>query len=215
MRRYTHILFDHDGVLVDTEPLYYQATRESMAELGIELQVSEHLELMREGKHAWELARQEGVAESEIDRVRSHRTQRYRELLGTEPIDIDGVECVLARLAENYQLAIVTTALPDDFALIHQDRTIVQYFDFVLTRSAYKLAKPHPDPYLAALARFEIGPETALAVEDSQRGLNAAVAAGLDCAVVYNDFTANQDFSVATYRVDRLADLASCVLDQH
>lgn len=214
MSRYTHILFDHDGVLVDTEPLYFRATQECVADLGIDLRLSNYLAMMAEGKNAWQLARQIGVSESEIDRARSRRNSRYRELLSSESIDIAGVEDVLTELARCYRIAIVTTALPEDFELIHQSRDIVSKVDFVLTRDTYENSKPHPDPYVAALERFGIGPGVALAVEDSQRGLTAATAAGLDCAVVHNEFTSTQDLSQATYHIANLQDLFPRVLQQ-
>jgi len=212
MARYTHILLDHDGVLVDTEPLYYRATRACLAELGVELALPMYLALMAKGANAWELARPLGATEAEIDRCRERRNTLYRELLVSEPIEIEGVEEALAELRERYRLAIVTTALPEDFALIHRERGIVPLVDFVVTREAYRRSKPHPDPYLEALDRFRIDAGTALAVEDSQRGLGAAVAAGVDCAIVHNPFTAGQDFSQATYRVGSLGELAERVL---
>lgn len=213
LSRYSHILLDHDGVLVDTEPLYFQATQECVAKLGVNLQLSEYLALMAHGKNAWELARRRGVNGREIAQARHRRNLRYRELLDTEPIDIDGVEDTLAMLARSYHLAIVTTALAEDFELIHRHRNIVKAVDFVLTREHYELSKPHPDPYLAALDRYKIDPRVALAVEDSQRGLRAAIAADLDCAVVHNTFTSAQDLSAATYHIEHLSDLSSCILD--
>ncbi len=213
MSRYTHILLDHDGVLVDTEPLYFYATQKCVAELGVSLELSDYLTLMAQGRNAWELARERGISEDEINRVRHRRNLRYRELLASEPIDIDGVEDVLANLARSFRLAIVTTALAEDFELIHRRRNIVPLVDFVLTREDYTNSKPHPDPYLAALERFKISPSAALAVEDSQRGLQAATAAGLDCVVVHSAFTAAQDLSAATYRIEHVADLPSCILN--
>ena len=212
LTRYTHILLDHDGVLVDTEPLYYRATRACLADLGVELDLPEYLALMADGASAWERARPLGASDADIERGRQRRNALYRELLVSEPIAIEGVEEALAELRRHCRLAIVTTSLPEDFAVIHRDRNIVPLVDFVLTREAYRRSKPHPDPYLAALARFGIGPATALAVEDSERGLRAAVAAGLDCATVHHPFTASQDFSLATWRVGSLAELVERVL---
>ena len=215
LTRYTHILFDHDGVLVDTEPLYYRATKECLAPLGVELALDHYLALMVDGASPWEMAQPLGASDAEIKHWRAKRNLLYQELLASEPIEIDGVEEILAKLRERYCIAIVTTAKPEDFALIHRHRNIVRHTDFVLTREAYQRSKPHPDPYLAALARYGIGPSKALAVEDSQRGLRAAVAAGLDCAVVHHPFTASQDFSLATYRVASLAELASEILGNY
>src|SRR5262249_61424915 len=57
--------------------------------------------------------------------------------------------------------------------------------------------KPAPDTYLTALHRFGAVGKEAVAIEDSARGLRSAMAAGIDCMVVYNAFTASQDFSGA------------------
>ena len=214
MKRYTHILFDHDGVLVDTEPLYFRATQTCVADLGVDLRLPQYLAMMAEGRNAWELARQLGASEFDIEQASERRNSLYRELLDSEPIDIAGVEDVLANLALNYRIAIVTTSRTEDFELIHRNRDIVSLVDFVLTRDAYEHSKPHPDPYLKALERFGIEPDVALAVEDSQRGLRSAIAAGLDCAVVYNRFTSDHDFSQATYQITRLADLIPHVLNR-
>ena len=213
LTQYTHLLFDHDGVLVDTEPLYYEATRQCIAHLGVELALDHYLALMVDGASPWELARPLGATDADIDHWRAKRNVLYQELLVSEPIEIEGVEEVLAKLRKRFRIAIVTTAKPEDFALIHRHRKIVPLTDFVLTREAYQRSKPHPDPYLAALARYGIGPNKALAVEDSQRGLRAALAAGLDCAVVHNPFTATQDFSLATNRVGSLFELAEQLFD--
>ena len=211
MNRYTHILLDHDGVLVDTEPLYFRATQESLAELGIDLSLDEYLKNMVDGDSPWKLARSLGNSEAEIERTRDGRNLRYRELISSESIDIEGVEESLKSLRQKCRLAIVTTARTEDFELIHRNRQIVPLVDFVLTRSAYSRSKPYPDPYLLALQRFGIESNEALAVEDSERGLRSAVAAGIDCAVVKNTFTAKQDFSLAKYRIGILAEVHNII----
>jgi len=85
--------------------------------------------------------------------------------------------------------------------------------DFVLVREDYKLAKPHPEPYLTGLKRFGATKEETLVVEDSSRGLNSAVAAGIDCVIVYNDFTKAHDFSQANYRIEALIELKDIILN--
>jgi IS6 family transposase len=83
---------------------------------------------------------------------------------------------------------------------------------FVLVRDDYTRAKPDPEPYLTALNRFGAPKEEALVVEDSARGLRSAIAAGIDCAVVYNEFTKSHDFSQAHYRIQTLAELKDIIL---
>ena len=61
-----YIFWDHDGVLVDTEEWYFQATRRALAEVGVNFQRADYREFRARGETAWELARQAGVAEPVI-----------------------------------------------------------------------------------------------------------------------------------------------------
>ena len=203
----SYILWDHDGVLVDTEPWYFEATRRHIRRLGVDLQLEDYLADMALGRAAWERARALGATDAEIRAGRDARNIDYQRHLREEDIEIPGVLDVLEKLAREFAMAIVTTAKRDDFELIHRDRNIVQHMDFVLASGDYPRAKPAPDPYLAALARFNAEPHQAVVVEDSERGLRAAVAAGIDCVVVESEFVRGQDFSTATYRIETLAEL--------
>lgn len=206
--RYKFLLFDHDGVLVDTEYWYYQATRRALAELGVELDLRTYQQIMVRGAASWELAQQAGIADARIAAMKVQRNHWYQTYLQNEPIAIAGVDDVLAELSrKSCRMAIVTTSKGVDFELIHRDRTLVSHMEFVLTREDYTNAKPDPEPYLQALQRFGASPEEALVIEDSERGLRSAVAAGIDCAIVHNSFTAGHDFSSATFRLQNIAQL--------
>lgn len=104
-------------------------------------------------------------------------------------------------------MAIITTSKRTDFELIHKHRNIVQYMNFVLAREDYKYSKPHPEPYLLGLERLGATKEETLVIVDSERGLMSAVAAGVDCVTVYNEFTETHDFSKATHQVRSLSEL--------
>ena len=210
MKKY--VLFDHDGVLVDTEPWYFLAGERALEEIGVTLDRDLYLQDMSQGLGTWARARAAGVDEQTIDRQRAVRDDYYREYLRTEPIEIDGVLDVLGELAQRVRMAIVTTSRRTDFDLIHARRQIRQFMEFVLVRDDYQRAKPHPEPYLTALERFGATRAEALVVEDSARGLRSAVAAGIDCAVVHNDFTSGQDFSGARHRIGSLHELSDLLL---
>ncbi len=211
MKKY--VLFDHDGVLVDTELWYFKAGERALADIGVALDKDQYLRDMSRGLGTWTQAEAAGVDARTINRQRKVRNAYYQEYLRTEPIEIDGVVEALAELSQYVRMAIVTTAKRADFELIHQERQITPYMDFVLVREDYTLAKPHPEPYLTGLKRFGAAKAEALVVEDSSRGLSSAVAAGIDCAIVYNDFTKSHDFSQARYQIQTLVDLKDIVLD--
>ncbi|MCZ6854771.1 MAG: HAD family hydrolase [Gammaproteobacteria bacterium] len=211
MPRWKYILWDHDGVLVDTEPWYFHATKRALEGVGVKLAMDEYLDFMARGQSAWDLARKTGVSETAIHHHKRIRDAYYQHHLKTEDIEIPGVDEVLSGLGNQCAMAIVTTAKKADFELIHRTRNIVHYMDFVLMSGDYARSKPAPDPYLAALERFASNREEAVVIEDSQRGLCSAVAAGIDCIVVYNRFTASQNFSGALECINSLAELGDLV----
>lgn len=205
MKRY--ILWDNDGVLVDTEHWYFTATQRALAELDFTLDKETYLQRMVRGESSWDLAIASGVDPGQAAKKRKQRDVYYQEYLQREDIEIPGVEPVLEALTKSHAMAVVTTSKRADFELIHRRRNIVGYMDFVLAREDYVNSKPDPEPYLAAVERFGAPPQECLVVEDSQRGLQAALAAGIDCAIVHNDFTAGHDFTGACYRVDSITEL--------
>ena len=210
MKRY--ILFDHDGVLVDTEQWYYRAGQRALAEIGVALDKDQYLLDMSQGAGTWAQAKAVGVDDQTIDKLREVRNGYYQAYLRSEAIEIDGVVEALAELSQFVHMAIVTTSKREDFDLIHQGRRIRQYMDFVLVRDDYLRAKPDPEPYLTALERFGATKDEALVVEDSSRGLRSAVAAGVDCAIVHNEFTKSHDFTQARHRIQTLAELKDIIL---
>ena len=209
MRKF--LLWDHDGVLVDTERWYFAATKESLGRLDVQLDQPTYLRLMAKGHSCWDLAAQRGLSQSSISEARLERDRRYQELLLKEKIEIEGVIEVLAELAATYRMAIVTTSKRADFDLIHKSRTIRSFFEFVINIEDCSQAKPAPEPYLRALERFGAAPAEALAIEDSSRGLTSAVSAGLDCAIIKSDFTAAQDFTGAWCVLDSVRALPAAL----
>ncbi len=207
------ILFDHDGVLVETEHWYYLANKRALASLGLELPRSEYLANMANGVSAWDAPRASGISESDIKRGREQRDRYYREYLATENIEIEGVQETLAELSETHRMAIVTTSKRSDFNLIHENRSILDHMEFYLTVEDYERSKPHPEPYLTGLKRFGATAAETVAIEDSARGLKSAIAAGIDCIVVANEFTATHNLSQATARVETFRELPAAIAD--
>ena len=209
MRKF--LLWDHDGVLVDSEKWYFLATQECLRALGVELDQATYLSYMAYGRPCWELARMQGIPDAAIAQAKEERDRLYQHYLATEDIEVEGVLEVLKGLQGRYRTAIVSTAKRADFEVIHRSRQIVPLFEFVITLEDCVRAKPDPDPYRQALRRFGGSAAEALAIEDSARGLRAAVAAGVDCIVVRNEFTAAQDFTGAWRIIGSLRELPAAL----
>jgi HAD superfamily hydrolase (TIGR01509 family) len=210
------ILFDNDGVLVDTEGLYLRANQEILATVGVTLDQAAYVELfLRTGQGAWHLAQARGVDEDGIATLRAARNRRYCELVAeADVLDllIAGAREVVAALARRYRLAIVTSAEPEPFARTHARTGLLPFFEVVLTREQYQHSKPDPEPYLAAVARLGLTPAQCLVIEDSERGLRAARAAGIECWVIPSALTVRERFEGAAAILPDLAAAAARLL---
>ena len=205
MKKY--ILFDNDGVLVETENWYYEANKKALKQLGLNLQMDEYQEIMARGGTARELAINAGITTEIIDKKRVQRDNYYQEFLHTKNLEIPNVKKVLKNLSKKYKMAIVTTSRRVDFELIHKNSGLSDYMQFVLCVEDYERAKPYPDPYLKGLELLKASAKDTIVVEDSQRGLISAVNANIECVIVKNEFTKTHDFSKANYFIDTLEQL--------
>jgi HAD superfamily hydrolase (TIGR01509 family) len=181
------ILWDNDGVLVDTEHLYFLANRRALATIGVNLSPKDFTEIsLRRGESVFRLAERAGVSDARIEATRELRNRQYAELLlETHDLLMPGVRELLGRLRPRVEImGIVSNSLPDHFHLIHRQSGILPFFDFHVLSGDCPQGKPYPDPYLTALTRAGVTADEAVAVEDNERGLRAALAAGLRCLIV-------------------------------
>lgn len=208
------IFWDNDGVLVDTERLYYRATREALAEKGLELTPELYFQyFLASDRGTVAFATDRGLAESEAVQIRERRNRNYRELLQTEPIAIAGVREALETLRPHFRMGIVTSSLRSHFETIHRRTGLLGYFDFVLAQNDYAASKPSPDPYLAAIAKCSVPPDRCLAIEDAPRGLVSAKAAGIACWVIPNALTRFDTFAHADRVLPSVTAVAAALLE--
>jgi HAD superfamily hydrolase (TIGR01509 family) len=208
------ILWDNDGVLVDTEGCYYRATREALASVGVELTERHYLDLfLADGRGAWHLAEERGTPPARVAELRAWRNARYCELLESEDVLLPGVPEAVAALARRYRMAIVTSSDRAPFEIAHRRAGLLRHFEFVLTSDQYRRAKPDPEPYLLGLERLRLAPERCLVVEDSERGLRAAKAAGLACWVVPRGLSRGGSFAAADRVFESISQVAAELLE--
>jgi HAD superfamily hydrolase (TIGR01509 family) len=195
---FSAILFDNDGVLVDTEELYFQATREVLAGIGADLDEGGYIEwFLRGSQGIVPLARARGLNAAAIEALRAVRTQRYQHLIAETDVAIAGALEAVQALAQRYRLAIVSSSERAPFHLAHQRSGMLGHFELILTQGDYARPKPEPDPYLRAVEQLGVAPQRCLVIEDSARGLRAAKAAGLTCWVIPTRLTAAGPFDAA------------------
>ncbi|NLS94161.1 MAG: HAD family phosphatase [Planctomycetaceae bacterium] len=207
------VLWDNDGVLVDTEGLYFQATKTVLQTVDVGLTPEQFKEIsLRRGESTFVLAEERGIDPNRIARLRAERDRIYAESLGAESRVMDGVAQVLRSLHGRVRMAVVTSTRREHFEIIHDRSGLLPYFDFVLTREDCEHTKPHPEPYLKALARAGNEPDECVVIEDSERGLASAKAAGLECLIVLSDWTRDGNFSQASKVLQNISQVPDEVL---
>lgn len=207
------VLWDNDGVLVDTEGMYFQSCREVLATVGVDLTVDQFKEIsLRRGESTFVLATDRGIAANGVAQLRRLRDQRYAGLLETRSYVVDGAEDALRYMHGRVSMGIVTSAKRQHFETVHATSGLIQYMDFVLTREDYVRTKPHPEPYLTAMQRHSLHPDQCIVVEDSERGLAAASAAGVDCIILLNEWTNDGDFGDALAVIEQIGDVPEVIL---
>jgi HAD superfamily hydrolase (TIGR01509 family) len=194
----TTIFLDNDGVLVDTEKYYFEASRDTCRAHGYDLTRADYQSFfLASGAGMHEVGKGLGWTDGKVAQVRAERDQCYERLLRTREIALPGVAEGLSRLAARFALCIVTSSPREYFNIIHGRTGFSRFFRQVVDEEQVTNHKPHPEPYLTAMASMNARPEEGIAVEDSERGLRSAVSAGLRCIVVPRELTKDQDFSLS------------------
>jgi HAD superfamily hydrolase (TIGR01509 family) len=205
------IVFDLDGVIVDTERPVFEAWRSVFASYGGELALEEWSVMVGTsggGVAAYELLRRRAaVTLPALEEVRAAVREHQREQIAALT-PLPGVrDWVVAAHRRGIALAVASSSSSN---WVRSCLAVVQldgYFETIVCPSERRAAKPAPDLYLAACEYLGARPRRSLAVEDSRNGVAAAVAAGLRCLAVPNSITAAMDLSAADHLVTSLAEL--------
>lgn len=208
------IIFDFDGLILDTETSDYESWREIYAEFGVALPLDAWHRNIGSSNLFNPYLYLESRLGRPIDRTAVHarRKQRDNELLAAQKI-LPGVERMLSD-ARRLGLKVGLASSSDhDWVDGHLARLgLLDQFDLIRCRDDVNdRSKPDPAVYQAAVAGLQAAPNRALALEDSPNGVQAAKEAGLYCVAVPNQMTRSLNFDRADIK---LASLANMTLPQ-
>jgi HAD superfamily hydrolase (TIGR01509 family) len=205
------LVFDFDGLILETETPAYQSWAEIYREHGHELPRDRWLDYIgRETGWFDALAHLETLVGAPLDRdaVRNRREERKTQLTAA----LDVMAGIRDYLSEGRRLGLrlgIASSSPRDYVHAHLDRVgLAVGWDVIVCREDAPRAKPAPDLYLRAVELLGVAPNEALALEDSPNGIAAAKDAGLWVVAVPNDLTAAGDLTRADCRVSTCAELS-------
>ena len=200
------VIFDFDGLLLETEEPLFRAWQETYAAHGAELTLTEWSATIGRADHFDPFSELQRRCGRTLDRAAVEAARRGRRdelMLALDPC-AGAAQCLLEVSSLGLRAAVASSS-PVDWVDGHLRRLGLRgHFEHLSCFDGSGAAKPAPDLYLAALGALGLGADEAVAFEDSHNGLVAAKAAGLRCVVVPTAMTGHMDFALADAVVERL-----------
>jgi HAD superfamily hydrolase (TIGR01509 family) len=212
------VIFDFDGLILDTEAPEFQTWQEIYQAHGCELALEVWATGLGTSADAFDpYIHLEAQAGCPIDReaIQQLRRQRYHELLGAKVV-LPGVPEYIAEAKRlGLQLGVASSSSRAWVVGHLTELGLIAYFDCIKCRDDVQRVKPDPALYEAVVETFALRPSQAIALEDSPNGITAAKRAGLFCVAVPNPLTRLLSLGHADLLVSSLADLPLQRLLEH
>jgi HAD superfamily hydrolase (TIGR01509 family) len=201
------VIFDFDGLIVDTEGPIYRAWQRIYRERGHELPRDRWLTIIGTTSAAFDPLVDLGERMGEtLDKAELDALERlyYREATVRQEL-LPGVGRYLQDARQFDLKTGIASSSSRAWVMEHLARLgVAADFDVIVSRDDVLKSKPDPELYQLALARLQVRADEALALEDSHNGVRAAKAAGIFCVAVPNPLTATQDLRDADLRLPSL-----------
>src|SRR5215510_10647117 len=206
------VIFDLDGVLIDSEGLYYRAYSDVLRPYGVTVSREEYEDhWIAQGNGPEYIVAKHNLPISP-DEMRQLRSPIYLHLLETEVMLMPYVQETVRHLAEQCALTVATNSNREHLDSVLRKFGLAQFFPVTVARQDYQKAKPEPDAFITAAQKLGLAPAQCVVIEDTYKGVCAAVSAGIACIAVPNDYTRRNDFSQASLVLPSLRELTAEVV---
>ncbi|QBG49254.1 HAD family phosphatase [Verrucomicrobia bacterium S94] len=189
------VIFDFDGIIVDSEPMHFRAFNEVLNPLEIEISWKEYCEVYigfddRDAfREAFKLKRKK-VSSRDIKHLIKQKAEVFQHYIHSgEVTPLPGAVELIKSIPVRLPLALCSGALREDIDPIIKNLGIDGCFDQIITAEDTPKSKPDPAPYILTCKKLNIGdPSTAVAIEDTPAGIMSAKGAGLKVLAVTNSY---------------------------
>lgn len=206
------IISDLDGVIIDSEPAFYQAVRLMCSDYGVDLSIAEYINrFMLHPTASLGLKADYGIQAS-LKEMKRRRDEYFIKMLSNGVHAIPGALDLLVDCHREWPIGVVSSAERDMLDLKLDRVHLSGWFDVSVSADDVQYKKPHPEPYLKACSLFGIAPGEAVVIEDNPSGVLSAITAGCKVVAFPNGFTRNLEFPPADLVVYDLRELNPQVL---
>lgn len=208
-RKISGIIFDMDGVLIDSEPLHYDSTIKYLNdELGLTYDHEENREFLgRSDEYMFRLLQQRYQLPFSIRQMIERRRDIYLGLLTGNVTLVPGVTELIKNLhGQGYCLGLASSSLEAIIEVVVAEGNIKNYFTVVQSGEHLTHGKPHPEIFLVTAEQMRLLPAACAVIEDTAVGIQAARAAGMLAIAYAAPGAPEQDFHAADIVVRSFAD---------
>ncbi len=211
------VIFDMDGVIVDSEPLHAEAAKITMDSYGVHLPVEYFLNFVGSTtRHMYDNIIAEyklSVTADELLEKNKFNCKKLYEERGRTPVE-GAIDLIKELASHNLKLAIASSSTPEQIQVVVDEFGLAPYFTCLASGAALNKPKPAPDVFLEALRLLEVNADEAIVIEDSTNGVLAANAASIACVGFLNPHSGKQDLYSAATATDCLSALTPDYLCQ-
>ncbi|SFC16706.1 HAD family hydrolase [Clostridium uliginosum] len=204
------VIFDMDGVIIDSEPMHFDIDLKTMQHFGCNI-IRSNLEKyagMTNPDICKQLKKEYNIKES-IDEIIAYQMDKKIKFINEENIEpIDGIRELLLELNNNRIPIAIGSSSPRGFVeTVLLKFGIIDYFNVIVTGDEVEQGKPAPDIYIEVAKKLKLDVKECIVVEDSRNGVIAAKNAGMSCIGFNNINSGNQDLSKADITVNSIREI--------
>lgn len=198
------VIFDMDGVIIDSEPIYFKVEQELLQELGIDFSKKEHSKYVGRSD-LWQSIKDKYGLDFDPDEIQEREQNQYMTYLAESFNDepVEGVSELIKSLnSDGYTLVLASSSPMGNIYFVLNKFGLLDFFSHKVSGDELETSKPHPEIFLEAAKMAETEPRHCLVIEDSQNGVRAAKNAGMRCVGYRNLNSGQQDLSAADWIID-------------